>query len=331
VALAGVLQSGPLFRLGPMRIEGLSRYGEKAVRNLADFDQGTPYTEKLLLDYQERLGKLGLFESARVDMDFNPELADAAPVIITLREQGLQQATTGIGFSDKSGPRTTLEHRHRRPFGWSWQVHNKFEIGRDLQSWEGELISDPTSNRYRKLLATSISRLDAADEITSATRVRAGRSLDTEHIERLIFGELLSSTRKNATVDERAQAASLNYNWVWRDLDSVILPTQGLTSSIQFGLGQAWSNFGRNGAFARTYTRNTLYWTFAKKWHTQWRLEGGQVFTPFNVGIPDQLLFRAGGDESVRGYAYRTLGSRPALKWRTKFLPTSPICGGLRL
>ena len=26
------------------------------------------------------------------------------------------------------------------------------------------------------------------------------------------------------------------------------------------------------------------------------------------VGIPDTLLFRAGGDDSVRGYGYRTLG-----------------------
>ncbi len=32
------------------------------------------------------------------------------------------------------------------------------------------------------------------------------------------------------------------------------------------------------------------------------------MFAADNVGIPDSLLFRAGGDESVRGYAYRSLG-----------------------
>jgi translocation and assembly module TamA len=32
------------------------------------------------------------------------------------------------------------------------------------------------------------------------------------------------------------------------------------------------------------------------------------VFASDRVGVPDTLLFRAGGDESVRGYAYRTLG-----------------------
>jgi translocation and assembly module TamA len=309
-ALSGLLQSGPLFRLGELRVVGLSRYGEEAVRNLADFAPGTPYSEKRLLDYQERLGKLGLFESVAVEMDFNPALADASPVTVTVREQHLQQATTGVGYSDKSGPRTTLEHRHRRPFGWAWQSYNKLELGRNLRSWEGELISDPSANRYRKLLAGSVSWLDAADEITTVSRVRAGRSLDTERIERLIFGEVLGNTRRNAAVFERAQAYSINYHWVWRDVDSIVLPTKGLTSVIQFGTGQVVSNFGRSGAFARAYTRNTLYWPLSKQWHTQLRFEAGQVFSPSAVGIPDQLLFRAGGDESVRGYAYRTLGTR---------------------
>jgi translocation and assembly module TamA len=38
------------------------------------------------------------------------------------------------------------------------------------------------------------------------------------------------------------------------------------------------------------------------------RVELGQIAAKANVGVPDPLLFRAGGDESVRGYGYRTLG-----------------------
>ena len=46
---------GPLFRLGPIRVEGIHRYDELAVRRLATFAPGDVYSEKLLLDYQERL------------------------------------------------------------------------------------------------------------------------------------------------------------------------------------------------------------------------------------------------------------------------------------
>ena len=308
VALSGSIDSGPLFRLGEMRIEGLSRYDDRAIRNLAEFRVGTPYSEKLLLDYQDRLGKLGLFESVSVEIDPDASKAAATPVTVRVREQRMQQATTGVGFSDKSGVRATLEHRHRRPFGWDGQVYNKFELGSTQRSWEGELISDPTPDRYRHLLATSLTHLRVADEVTDSSRVRVGRSLDTERIKRLIFGELVGSTLRNNVVDQNARAASLNYNWVWRDLDSVILPTQGLTTSIQAGAGRAWSNFGPPGPFARFYARNTFYWPLGKSWYTTLRLELGQVFAAPTVGIPDALLFRAGGDESVRGYAYRTLG-----------------------
>ena len=43
-------------------------------------------------------------------------------------------------------------------------------------------------------------------------------------------------------------------------------------------------------------------------WNLQWRLEAGEVFAKSDVTIPDTLLFRAGGQDSVRGYGYRTLG-----------------------
>ena len=204
--------------------------------------------------------------------------------------------------------RTTLEHRHRRPFGWNGQIYNKFELGATLRSWESELISDPTRSRYRNLIATSVSRLEAADEVTSSSRLRAGRSLDTERIERLIYGEVLTSTLQNSAVDHTGQALSLNYNWVWRDVDNVILPTQGLTSSVQVAAGYAKSNFANQGPFGRIYTRNTLYWPLGGSWYSQVRLEVGQILAAPKVGLPDALLFRAGGDESVRGYAYRTLG-----------------------
>jgi len=306
--IVAVMNSGPLFHLGELRIEGLQRYDEDAIRNLADFGPGTPYTEKRILDFQERLGKLGLFEAVSVEIDPDESKAAATPVTVRVREQTLQQATFGIGYSDNTGGRITLEHRHRRPFGFNAQLHNKFEIGRDLRSWDADLTSNPRDGQYRNLIATSISRLDSAGSITLNSRVRVGRSLDTEHIERLIFVEVLDSKLTNNDVEQDSRAVSQNYNWVWRDVDSVVLPTKGLTASIQAAGGYAINNFASNGAFGRAYGRLTGYWPLGQQWYGQARVEVGGVLAKPNVGIPDALLFRAGGDDSVRGYAYRSLG-----------------------
>ncbi|KQU64543.1 hypothetical protein ASE08_23715 [Rhizobacter sp. Root16D2] len=325
-SITAVLDSGPLFHLGEIRIEGLQRYDEGAIRNLADFGPGTPYTEKRILDFQERLGKLGLFEGVSVEIDPDESKAAATPVTVRVREQTLQQATFGIGYSDNTGGRITLEHRHRRPFGFNAQLHNKLELGRDLRSWDADLTSNPTDGQYRNLIATSVSRLDSAGAITLNSRVRVGRSLDTEHIERLIFVEVLDSKLTNDDVEQDSRAVSQNYNWVWRDVDSILLPTKGLTASIQAAGGYAVNNFASNGPFGRAYGRLTGYWPFGKQWYGLARVETGGVFAKPDVGIPDALLFRAGGDDSVRGYSYRSLGViKDGEVYGGRFLLTSSV------
>ncbi len=315
VALSALIDSGPLFRIGEIRVEGLQRYDEEAVRKLAYFEPGTPYSEKALLDFQERVQKIGLFEGASIELDANPETASAAPVLVKLKELPLQQATVGIGYSANTGPRLTLEHTQRRVFGSRWVAKNKFELGSELQSWQGELISHPLDGLYRNLVAGAASKLRSADQVVTAWSARVGRTQDTPRIERLYFFELTQATLEGELIGSRASAASYNYHWVYRDIDSVHLPTRGLTTSAQAAAGYARGSqtlFGvtdsGRGPFGRLHVRMTWYRPFGDAWYATLRGEVGQVFTRNVIGIPETLLFRAGGDDSVRGYAYRTLG-----------------------
>jgi translocation and assembly module TamA len=101
-ALELTFEPGPLFHLGPIRVEGISRYDEIAVQRLATFAPGDVYNEKLLLDYQERLTKIGLFEGGTVELDATGP-PEAAPVVVKVKELQKQQATFGIGFSANTG------------------------------------------------------------------------------------------------------------------------------------------------------------------------------------------------------------------------------------
>ena len=316
VELALVIDSGPLFHIGALHVEGLQRYDEDAVRKLANFGLGDPYSEKLLLDFQERIQKLGLFEGASVELDPDPLSASTAAVTVRVKELPLHQATIGVGYSANTGPRVSLEHTDRRLFGSPWVAHNKFSVGPEQQSWEGELTSYPLDNLYRNLVSGSATRLRADDQIQLSWNARLGRTQDTPRIERLYFGELTHARVDGAVLTSQADAASINYHWVYRDIDNVLLPTRGLTTSVQAALGYAKGSLSvlgdplveARGPFARLYTRFTWYQPFGDAWYGTARVEAGQVFTRDVVGIPDTLLFRAGGDDSVRGYAYRTLG-----------------------
>ena len=316
VDLAVEVDSGPLFRFGEIRIEGLSRYDADSVLRLANFSPGMPYSEKQLADFQERLQKLGLFEGAAVELDADPKTASAAPVRVRVKEQTLQQATVGVGFSANTGARVSLEHYHREVFGTRWVAKNKLQLGPKEQTWDGELISHPLDGLYRNVVTGNASNLLVADQKVLSWTLRAGRTQDTPRIERHYFAEYTRAQLTSDTLSNDANALSYNYHWIFRDLDSVLLPTKGLTASLQAAGGYSRGTQSSNGApdieeqgpFVRLYGRLTWYEQIGASWYGTARIEAGQVFTKNVIGVPDTLLFRAGGDDSVRGYAYRTLG-----------------------
>ncbi len=300
------MDSGPLFRAGPLAISGLHFHDEATVRALAGFGPGTPLSEALLLDYQERLQKVGLFESVLVTFEPDAARPQDTPVSVRVTELPLQQATVGLGFSANTGQRATLEHTHRRFLGRALTAKNKFEWGRDTQSWSGDILTHPREGFYRNLLGVQIERIKGSTDTVLSQRLRLGRTQDTPRIDRLVFGELLRSRKGNDAGVANAQALSANFNIVWRNLDSVLLPTRGVAVSLQTAAGVAHGG-GGNGPFGRLYARVTGYRPIGDTWYGQVRIELGQVFKRSGLEVPDSLGFRAGGDDSVRGYAYRTL------------------------
>ncbi len=304
-----VVDSGPLFRLGPLQIEGLVAQDAETVRNLANTRGGVPVTEALLLDFQERLQKSGLFETVAVTLDTDPAQAAAAPVTVRVRETPLQSYTFGVGVSANTGARFSVEQQLRRPFGLPLSSSLKIEVGEKRQAWDGEISTRADERLYRNLLGAAVERLRSDNDVVLSQRVRLGRTQDTPRIERLGFVEWERSSRRTDAGDRTdATAVSLNFHGGWRDLDSVVLPTRGETLSMQLGIGRSDGTNAKTGTFGRTYGRVTVYRPLARTLYAQARLEVGRVFLEPGMVVPESLRWRAGGDESIRGYGYRSLG-----------------------
>ncbi len=309
VRLFLVVDSGPLYRLGLLDSEGLVDHDVQVVRNLAMTRVGVPVTESLLLDFQERLQKAGLFDSVNVTLDTDPDQAAAATVLVRLREAALQVYTVGVGFSANTGARASVEHTYRRVFGYAATARNKLELGDKRSAWEGEVIAHPGPGQYRNLVGGAIERLQSDADTVLSQRLRVGRTQDTQRVERLFFAEAERSERTPLGAEpSSAFALSANFHGGWRNVDNVILPTRGATLKIELGVGRAHGSDARSGLFTRTYGRVVGYLPLGPTWYGQARLELGQVFLPGGVVVPDSKLFRAGGDESVRGYSFRSLG-----------------------
>nr|WP_316644002.1 BamA/TamA family outer membrane protein [uncultured Roseateles sp.] len=308
VAIKLTLDSGPLYRLGALQIEGLERQDDASVRRLAGFEPGDAYSEKTLVEFQERLQRAGLFDSIVVELDTAPEQAQAATVKVRVREAKLQEATTSVGYSANTGPRVALEYLHRRPLGFNLLAKQKLELGQQKRLYQAELTSHATPSLYRNQVVVVAQRLHTDDTIEDSYGLRVGRLQETPTHDRSYFVEALHGRNIGPGGVVSADASSINYHWTWRRLDSALLPTEGWAASVQLGTGMSRSTAAENGPFVRAWGKLSWYRPLGSQWLANARMEMGQVFAKDDVGLPDALLFRAGGDDSVRGYAYRSLG-----------------------
>jgi translocation and assembly module TamA len=203
-------------------------------------------------------------------------------------------------------------------FGLPWVSHSTLIYGPDQKLLGIELTSYPREDMWRNLFAANIEQLRAADEERNSSTARIGRSLDTNRFERVFYAEITQARVDNAALTDKSVAGSLNYNWLRRDVNSILQPTVGSALSLQGGVGYGSGTEKRTdrpeeeqskGPFVRAYARYNYYQPFGG-WFANARVEAGQVFVHSRIAVPDTILFRAGGDNSVRGYGYRTLGPR---------------------
>ena len=121
---------------------------------------------------------------------------------------------------------------------------------------------------------------------------------------------------QSAPLTTSSDAIALHYHWLRRDVDNVLLPTKGTALALQGGVGYGTGSRERSdqpgterskGPFVRTYARLNGYRP-AGTWLLNARVEAGEVFVRNPIAVPDPILFRAGGENSSRGYGYRRSG-----------------------
>jgi translocation and assembly module TamA len=305
-------ESGPLHRVGTLTFIGLKLHDESSVRPLAPQPSSAPVTEAWLGDFQDRLQKSGLFNRASVSPQ--AEAADPArtPIVVEVEEARRHQIVAGVGVSANTGPRGTVEHIDRRVFGEALTARNKAEWGQTRQAWDGELSTHTGEGLKRWLVGGTIERLMSSSDTVLSQRLRLGQAQDGEQRERLSYAAVDRSSRRTDTDRSSAEALTANQDWTWRTLDNPVLPTQGQTFSLHLALGQARDSSQSSGVFSRAWARWTLYRPLGDAWFSQVRLELGDIQSPSGTRIPDGLRFRAGGDESIRGYSYRSIGPTAA-------------------
>lgn len=314
--LSITLSSGPPYRFGPLQIKGVDRYETELVERLARFPTGEEYDQARMLEAQQRLGDSGFFDSVFVTLDTagNPQ---AAPVVVQLRESTLQKIVLGVGISTDGGPRLSVEHTHRRLPVIGWRALTKLSVDRATQSVGTELLAPPDAGNWRWLTSGLLQSQDSGSFKIYSQRLRAGRTQNTERIDRSYYLQYDRARTAGDGVSETASSLSANYAWTHRDFDNLTFPTSGNGLGAEVGGGLTLGTDRQ--PYGRVLARWLGYRPFgevradsgvARAARLALRAEGGAVIAREQAQIPDTQLFVTGGDTTVRGYGYREIGTQ---------------------
>jgi translocation and assembly module TamA len=137
----------------------------------------------------------------------------------------------------------------------------------------------------------------------------ARRAWGSPLLERNLTLEYLSEQRTtDLRPDRRSQSLPLTFSWTKRALDNLLQPTRGYVLNAQ--LGGALLPILTDERFIRASTRFINYRPMGPSGTLVLRADAGALASKQKLGVPETFLFRAGGDQSVRGYGYQELGVR---------------------
>jgi translocation and assembly module TamA len=307
VAIRISVDSGPPFTFGELDISGLKRYSSSVVEKLNPIEPGSPYNQEELVTFQSRLQDTGYFASAFVTAEADPTRADRVPVKVAVTENRTQKVSFGVGFSTNTGARVQVDYQHLDFLDRGWRFATGLKLEQKRQGAQAEVALPLTDKDYRYSFGAKFEQTDIENEETSKLSLGATRSRKRGNIDTALSLNYLTEDQEVENVlTERNRALFLNYAWTVRNIDDLLDPRQGYVFNWQLGGGS--KSVLSEQDFVRAYGKAAAFFPVATRDTLIFRGELGWVFSDTRIGIPTDLLWRTGGDNSIRGYSYQSIG-----------------------
>ena len=304
-----VVDSGPAFRFGNLEIKGLSRYDPTLITGLTPFKAGDSYRRDQLLSFQTKLQNLPQFSSAAVNIQPDVATHQAAPVEVVLSEAKSQRVSVGAGYSSNTGGRGEINYTNNNFLDRALLLNGgvRLEQKRQTLSTTVESVRDQ-AGRWFSLGAgaerTFIQELETVRQKVGISRNQLYEKTET----RLAVNWQREDRAPTGGLHQINQTLVLDGQLRYRSVDDPLFPRDGNVTELRIGGGSKQALSDQD--FLRTYIRHQFWYPIGKRDVLLLRGELGYTFAPSRFGIPQEYLFRAGGIQSVRGYAFQRLGVR---------------------
>ena len=305
VAISIDVDSGQSFTFGELTVEGLKRYPASIIQDLNRIKPGTIYSQTRLQVLQTRLEESGYFQGVEVTASTATAVNDVVPVKVVVQENPSISMGLGAGYSTNTGARAQLTYNDLNLFNRGWRLTSSLKPEQRAQSLSA-LVRLPTdSDGYRDSFNAGLDRRVIEGQITTSGQTGINRSWGPRRNEQTIGAAYLIEHQELDNAPSATKSvATLSYGITLRRTDNDRNPTLGYLFNAQFAVAPIEQL--SSGRFLQSYAKVQGYYPITKSTQIIAKAEIGMVNGKNSA--PAAFLFRAGGDQSVRGYAYQSLG-----------------------
>jgi translocation and assembly module TamA len=300
------VDSGPAFTFGELEIHGLERYSRHQIDVLNPIRPGDAYSLDKLNELQSRLEDTGYFRTAFATVEVDAAQPRNAPVRVDLVENQRKRLSLGVGFSTDTGPRLQAKWLDRNFLMRNWRLESELRFDRETRLVSNDVFLPPRANGWQPSFGAHLERTVAAGETVDKLRL-GGRLSSANKVDEKVYAlAYLGDQQQIGDFRNTRRALIASFSYTKRRLDHPLTPRRGYVLGAELGAGPKGLINETN--ILRTVVRGTYLTPIVQRWNTVVRGQVGQVFGGSRLTVPGDLLFRTGGDQTVRGYGFNTLG-----------------------
>ena len=302
------IDTGVRYQFGEL-VLGEETRAEKYIRSIAKFQQGEAYKATLVSEYNLALSTTPYFASVRVYADISNRANKQVPIRVDVLHKPANSYEIGGGYSTDLGPKVR--------FKWSkpWITENGHYLESNLNVSQRQQdislgytvpVDDPNDDLWRFSVGYKLE-----DELTNDvySKILTGQLqrqwLTNDNWVRTAFLRRDRETYRIGDTEQSSKMLMPGISYAKKVAEGGTTPSSGYQwlVSAEFGLKDMFS------------TTNIVRMQIQNAW-LQTYLDRHLIFLKANIGamlvddidnVPFSLRFYAGGDQSVRGFAYQSI------------------------
>jgi len=303
------LDTGPHYLFGPVTFNQ-DLVDPRLLRGYVTFEPGDTFDLAKLLEMQRGLASTSYFSQVDVRPDTAAE-GSQVPIQVDVVPRKRQRYELGIGYGTDTGIRGLIEVDFRRVNRKGHNATVRLEVSEIRRTLSAQYRFPPVFPET----ATYAIFFGAGDfSPTWSTSLRATFGVSRSQLRGPLHEVLsLSYEAQNFTVAERDGTSYLlipGASWAWTQSDDRIRPRRGLRVQLEtfFSLDELFSTT----SYAQLILSGKLIHGLGSRLRLLSRAKIGKTYYTAFDDLPPTLRFVTGGDRTVRGYSYESLGPRDA-------------------